>query len=289
MRSALLRAATLLGALAAVTFSIAEWVPGDYLSVMRADPTLSAVTIEAMTERSGLDRPWWVRFGQWCVSAVQFDFGLSLSYGVPVRRLIAERLPATLVINLVSTVAAWIAALILGALAARDPSGWADKAVGLLQAILTAIPEIILALAALWLFGGGSILPYAVLTLGSLPMLTVHARASLASALSNGAVRSARLHGITGWQLWSRYVLPIAAPPLITLAGLSVGGLLSASLLVEAAFEVPGLGTLLRDAIQSRDTPVIAAVTALSGAALVTANLAAEFARRALDPRTAAR
>lgn len=289
MRSVLLRTATLLGALAIITFGLADWVPGDYLSAMRADPTLSAGTIEAMKERSGLDRPVWVRFGRWCQSTIQGDFGISLSYGVPVRTLISERLPATLSLNLVSTVAAWIAALFLGAFAAQLAGGWIDNGVRLLQAILTAVPEIILALVGLWLFGGGSILPYAVLTLGSLPLLTVHARASIAAALGHGAVRSARRHGIAGWRLWWSYVLPIAAPPLISLAGLSVGGLLSASLLVEAALGVPGIGTLLREAIQSRDTPVVAALTGLSGAMLVAANLAAEFARRFLDPRTAAR
>jgi peptide/nickel transport system permease protein len=93
------------------------------------------------------------------------------------------------------------------------------------------------------------------------------------------------LYRIRGFRLWTSYVLPLAAAPLVALAGLSFGTLLSASLLVEAALSYPGIGSLMLDAIQARDTAVAAAVTAIAGFALLSANLLADVALRWLDPR----
>lgn len=281
------RGITLLAALSLITFFLSDWIPGDYLSTLRMNPDLSPATIEAMRARTDLDQPWWVRYRSWCYSAAHGDFGTSLAYGIPVRQLLTDRLPATLQLNLASILLAWLTAILLGSAAARYAESPLDWLVRTTQALLLGLPEILLALAGLWLFGPTRALPYAVLTLGALPVLTVHVRSSVRAALTDPAVQAAAQHGIGGARLWWSYILPLAAAPLISLAGLSFGGLLSASLLVEATLSVPGLGSLLLDAIQARDTAVVAAVVALSGVTLVAANLAADAARHALDPRLA--
>jgi peptide/nickel transport system permease protein len=240
-----------------------------------------------MRASTDLDQPWWVRYRHWCYSAVRGDFGTSVAYGVPVRQLLADRLPATLQLNLISTLLAWLTALLLGGLAARHPSSPLDWLVRSSEALLLGLPEILLALVGLWLFGPATLLPYAVLTLGALPVLTAHVRSSVRAALNDPSVPSAAQHGIAGARLWWSYILPLAAAPLLSLAGLSFGGLLSASLLIEATLSVPGLGSLLLDAIHARDTAVVAAVVALSGVTVVVANFAADLARHALDPRLA--
>lgn len=284
MISATARAATLLAVLSLFTFAIAEWTPGDYLSTLRLSPEISPETLEAMRRRLGLNQGWLGRYLSWAASAMTGDFGLSLAYGVPVSGLLSDRMGATLRLNLTSTAAAWLGALILGSWAARQ-GGFIARAANLAQALLLGVPEILLALVGLWWFGGIAALPYVVLALGVLPVLTIHVRTSVSDALAAPSVTAARLHGIQGARLWWSYVYPLAAPPLLSLAGLSLGGLLSASLLVEAALEVPGLGSLLLDSIQARDTAVVAAIVAIAGITLIASNLAADLLRRSLDPR----
>jgi peptide/nickel transport system permease protein len=283
----LLRTASLFAALTVLTFALAEGAPGDFLTTLRLAPEVSAETERAARARLQLDRPWVERYLAWSRSAVAGEFGQSLAYGVPVRQLLGERLPNTLWLNLVATVGAWLLALAAGAWAAAHTGSWVDRMIGALQAVLAGVPELLLALVGLWLFGGRFWLPYAVLLLGALPTLLVHARGALRAAVKHPSVAAAGAHRIRGARLWWGYVAPLAAPPLVALAGLSFGGLLSASLLVEAALSYPGLGSLMLDAIQARDTAVVAAIVALAGALLLLANLLAEAAQRLIDPRRA--
>ena len=99
------------------------------------------------------------------------------------------------------------------------------------------------------------------------------------------AVRSARGHGIRGWRLDLRYVLTIAANPLISLAGLSIAGLLSASLLIEVVMSWPGLGPLLVDALLARDVHVVLGASMLATVFLIGGNLLADLTLFAVDPR----
>jgi ABC-type dipeptide/oligopeptide/nickel transport system permease component len=145
---------------------------------------------------------------------------------------------------------------------------------------------VLLALAALWLAVRTGWLPadspalfVAALTLNALPGLAAHARSSLGEAWRSDCAAAARLLGVARLRLAVGYVLPLAAAPLVTLAGISFGRALSGSLVMEVALGWPGLGALLMDAIQSRDTPVVAAVVGVSGAMLVTANVAADTLR----------
>ena len=98
-------------------------------------------------------------------------------------------------------------------------------------------------------------------------------------------MRAARGHGIRGWRLDLRYVLTIAANPLISLAGLSFAALLSASLLIEVVMSWPGLGPLLVEALLARDVHVVLGATMLATVFLVGGNLIADLALFAMDPR----
>ena len=285
MLSTVARSLSLLVALTLLTFLIADWAPGDYLTTLRLSPQVSEETVEANRKRLGLDRPWLLRYFDWCGSAITGGFGTSLAYGVPVSQLLADRLPNTLALNLASTLGAWILAFAGGSWAAAHAGSWPDRVLNALQAWLSGTPDLLLALAGIWLWGSKPWLPFAVLTIGTLPSLLIHTRSAIASALGHDSVKAARMHHIRSFRLWTSYVLPLAAAPLVALAGLSFGTLLSASLLVEATFSYPGIGSLMLDAIQARDTAVAAAVTAIAGLALLSANLLADVVLRWLDPR----
>jgi peptide/nickel transport system permease protein len=128
-------------------------------------------------------------------------------------------------------------------------------------------------------------LPVAVLVLGMLPTLVRHVRASMAEVLDSPFALSARAQGIPRQRLLFRHLLPAAANPLISLAGFSLGTLLSASLLIEVVMGWPGLGPFFLEAIMARDFAVVLAVVILSASFLVAGNLLADILLYRVDPR----
>jgi len=175
--------------------------------------------------------------------------------------------------------------------------------------LLLAVPELLLVLAAAifaartgWFPPGGMTspgatgaglrdvlwhmtLPCAVLVAGSLPVLVRHVRSAMSAVLDTPFAWNARAQGIGGWRLLLRHLLPAAANPLISLAGASLGMLLSGSLLVEVVLDWPGVGPLLLNAILARDFAVVMAVVIASAAFLIAGNLVADLLLGAVDPR----
>lgn len=308
----ILHGSLLLTGVSVLTFAFTQLAPGDYYSEMRVDPTVAPETVDALRHRAGLDRPWPVRYAAWAGSVLKGDFGYSLAYGEPVAPLVRERLGATLLLAGTATLAAWLLAIPLGICYATR-RGWQEALAGAATAVLLIIPDLLLALVALlaavetrWFPAGGMasadgssmgvaarmedvarhlVLPAGVLAIGMLPMLLRHVRAAMRDAMDSGFARSARAQGIPPLRLLVRHLLPAAANPLVSLFGLSLGGLLSASLLVEVIMGWPGLGPLLVDAIMARDMAVVLAVALLAAAFLIVGNLAADLLLYRLDPR----
>ncbi len=315
MRYALRRlahGALLLTGVSLLTFGLTALAPGDYYSGMRVDPRVAQPAVEALRRQAGLDRPLVVRYAAWASSALRGDLGYSLAYGIPVASLVRERLGATLLLAGTATLAAWLLALPLGIWYATR-RGWQEALGGAAVAALLIVPDLLLAMMVLllavetgWFPAGGMTspdaaalswtgrawdvlrhlaLPAAVLAVGMLPALVRHVRAAMAGVMDAPFAQSARAHGIPPRRLLWRHLLPVAANPLVSLFGLSLGTLLSASLLVEVVMGWPGLGPLLVDAIMARDVAVVLAVVMLSAAFLIAGNLAADLLLYRLDPR----
>jgi peptide/nickel transport system permease protein len=128
-------------------------------------------------------------------------------------------------------------------------------------------------------------LPVAILISGILPVIVRHVRASMAEVLGSTFALNAQALGISRRRLWFRHLLPAALNPLISLAGLSFGTLLSASLLIEVVAGWPGLGPLFVDAVMARDFALVLAVVMLASAFLITGNLLADILLYNVDPR----
>ena len=305
-----LHAVLLLLAVSIATFLIVELAPGDFLAEVRLDPRLSDDTIERLRDRYGLDDPLPARYGRWLVSVTRGELGFSFAHGRPVAELVAPRLRNTLVLTGLATALAWLLALGLGTAAAHRVGGTLDRATAWATSGLLALPELPLAVFALgvavavpWLPVGGMrsldagepawldlgrhlLLPVAVLVLSGLPLLVRHVRAAVVEALAAPHVEAARGHGIGGARLLVGHVLPTAANPLLSLFGLSVGALVSGSLVVEVVMGWPGLGPLVLGAVLARDLHVVVAGTLISCAFLVVGNLLADLALYWIDPRT---
>jgi len=303
----LLHSLFLLAGVSILSFAFADLAPGDYYSVLRADPRVSPETVENLRTRYGLDRPLPVKYANWVRSVVRGDFGYSLSYDGPVAPLLWPRIRATLLLTGTATVLAWLIAVPFGLWNAVQRGTWRDGLSRVVIGLLLTVPDLLVAILLLllavetgWFPAGGMespgaasvrdaawhlVLPVLVLTLGLAPVLVRHVRATLLEVMDSPFSLSAQAHGISRWRLLYRHLLPAAVNPLVSLFGLSLGTLLSASLLIEVVMGWPGLGPLFLDAILARDFAIVLAVIMLSTTFLVLGNLVADILLYRLDPR----
>jgi peptide/nickel transport system permease protein len=309
----ILHAIVLLFGVSLLSLAFAQLAPGDYFSEMRIDPRIPPEIVEAMRRKAGLDRPFPVRYASWAVAAVKGDFGYSLSSGAPVSALVRERIGPTLLLTGSATLIAWLLAIPIGIWNATRRGGVADSLARLVMVVLLVVPDLVIAIALLavavrtgWFPAGGMespgvagrpaierladltrhlVLPVTVLVVGMLPVLVRHVRAAMVEVLESNFALNGRAQGIPSRRLLFRHLLPAAVNPLVSLFGLTVGTLLSASLLVEVVMGWPGIGPLLVEAIMARDIAVVLGVILLSAAFLVTGNLVSDLLLYRLDPR----
>jgi peptide/nickel transport system permease protein len=195
----------------------------------------------------------------------------------------------------------------LGIWSAARRGRWPDWSLKIILSMLLATPELLLIIMLLaWAVQSGClpaggmhspgstgavdlirhlILPVTVLTLGLLPVLIRHVRTAVGEAMDAPFALAARAHGIPDRRILTRHLLPAALNPLISLFGLSLGTLLSASLLVEVIAGWPGLGPLFLDAIFARDYALVLGVVLISTTFLILGNLIADLLLYRADPR----
>jgi peptide/nickel transport system permease protein len=309
----MLHATLLLVCVSFFSFALLQWAPGDFFDELRLNPQISKQTVDALRGEYGLNEPLPVRYERWLLSVAHGDLGFSLAYKSPVGPLIAVRARNTLLLTCTATSLAWALAIPLGIWSALNRSGWPNRIFGAATSTLVTIPDLLLFLCLLllavrtgWFPAGGMLssgmedapflarvkdllthlfLPAAGLAIVSLPVLMRHVRSAMIDAIDAPFVRAARGHGIPRARLVFRYVLPVAANPLISLFGFSIATMLSASLLAEVILSWPGLGPLLLEATLSRDIYVVVATVLLSAVFLVAGNLVADLLLYAVDPR----
>jgi peptide/nickel transport system permease protein len=304
----LAHSAALLIAISMLAFAISQLAPGSFLDEMKLNPQISAQTLAGLRAQFGLDQPVPVRYFRWLKSVVVGDFGYSLAYNMPVKKLVWERLGNTLLLGGAAMILAWIVALPCGIWSAYKAHRWIDRIFVSASTLLLGTPELALALlfmlvaahfrnmhtvAATSQPAAASTLthiwsPAVVLALAAFPILFRHIRSAINEAWRSRFIQAARGHGIGNMRLLLRHSLPAAANPLISLFGLSLAGLVSASFLVEVITGWPGIGPLFLEAIYSRDFHVVMAVVMLFSLFLIVANLIADLLLYAADPRVRA-
>ena len=309
----LLQSLFLLVGVSLLSFVFVEAAPGNFLDEMRLNPQISRQTLSQLREQYGMDQPLAVRYVHWLRSVARGELGFSFAYNTPVAPLLWSRARNTLLLTGSATLMAWLIALPWGMVSAEQHRGWIDSASSLVTALLLATPDVMLALGLLLfavrtskLPAGGMMSlaregqskwaqtkdiaahllgPMSVLVLISLPTLLRHIRAAMIEALQSPSVRAARAHGITRGRILYRHALPMAMNPLISLFALSLGSLLSASLLVEVVMSWPGLGPLLLEAILARDVYVIIGAVMFASLLLISGMLLGDILLFSTDPR----
>ena len=307
-------AVLLLLAVSFLSFALLQLTPGDFFDGLRLNPQISPQTIDGLRSQYGLDRPFPVRYARWMVGILHGDLGFSLAYKSPVGPLLRQRARNTLLLTGTATLLAWFVAIPVGVWSAASEARWVDRICGFTTSTLLTIPDLLLFLLLLllavrtgWFPAGGMVsasavasagflaqlrdiathlvLPALGLALVALPLLVRHIRSSMIDALASPFIRAARAHGIPRQRILFRYALPVAANPLISLFGLSIAGLLSASALAEVVLSWPGLGPLLLESVLSRDVYVVAGTVMIAAVFLIGGNLLADLLLFIADPR----
>lgn len=318
--SVLLYLVTLL-CLVTVVFLLPRIMPGDPLSALE-DPENGVFFTDEQARQEvlayyGLDRPLPVQYTEYVTGVVQGDLGWSISRNQPVSTLIGQHLPWTLLLMGLALGLASAVSFVAGVAAAWRRGGLRDRVLVSSLTGLQAVPEYALAVAFLLLFGvvfpvfplygartmfveygswldaTGDVLahltlPLAALTLSLLGAKFLLVRNSVLSALGTEYMMLARAKGLPERLLKYRHAGRNALLPFLTSLGIQAAFAVGGSIFVEAVFDYPGMGTLVLDAVEARDYPVLEAVFLTFAATVLTINLLIELLYTRLDPRVGA-
>ena len=301
-----------------LTFFLGLYGPGNPVNIMvglKANPE----TIERIKAEYGFDQPVYQQYLNYVFKAIQGDFGYGLvKYrDQPVGRIIAERLPVTIQLNIAALLVGVIVGIPLGLLAGLTRNSWFDYSVRFLSLIAVSIPllfllpfltfifsrrhDLVLNAANLqfaigpflpmvgghWdgIFSTKVLLPILIESLGIVAVLTRQMRAGIIETLGQDYVRTARAKGLRERIVILRHALRNALIPIATILTLSIGGLVEGSFLVENWFGIPGVGQLALDAFTSREYYIIMAIVLIIAVAYVAANLVVDLVYPIIDPR----
>ena len=309
----LLQGAVVLIAVAFIAFAMFRFV-GDPIANMVGQEA-SMADREELTRQLGLDQPFPVQFLNFLAAGVRGEFGISYRQGRPVSALIAERLPATVELAVLSAVFATVVGVALGVHAAIRRRGLIAQAVMTLSLVGVSLPTFLIGIGLIyvfavelrWLpsFGRGEtvavgwwttglltksglqslVLP--VLTLGffQLTLIMRLVRAEMLDVLRSDFVRFARARGIPDRVIEFRHALRNTMIPVVTIAGLQLGSVVAFAIVTETVFQWPGLGALFVNAVQFADVPVMSAYLVFVAFVFVVVNLVTDLVYVALDPR----
>ena len=265
--------------------------------------------VMALRNQLGLDAPILIQYGRFVDRALHGDLGKSLKYRQPVDRMIAERLPTTLLLTAVSLGLSVTFALPLGVTAALRRGTLGDFATMLVALMGVSAPTFWVALMLIFLFAyklrlfpaaglpsfatagiamlRHLVLPSVTLALASAALIARMTRSNMLEVLQRDFIRTARSKGLNSARVVVGHALRNALIPTVTIVGLQLGTLLGGAVVTETVFALPGIGRLAVDAIQARDFPVVQGVVLIVAVAVTLVNLLVDLSYVLLDPRIA--
>ncbi|WP_128376392.1 ABC transporter permease [Streptomyces cavernae] len=265
---------------------------------------LTPERLAAVRAQYHLDEPLVVQYGRWLGDSLHFDLGRSFQYSDQVADLIAARLPTTVQLVAYATLLFVVLGVGAGILAAVREGSWVDSAVVGTTTLAASVPSFVAAIALVSLFGvrlgwfpvtgsgtgfAGTLhhltLPALSLALGALAVISRVTRQAMADAAASDHVEAARASGIPERNIVRRHVLRNALGPIITMCGLVAAGMFAGTVVVETAFGISGIGSLLVGAINAHDFPVAQAVLLLMVTGYVLVTTVVDLVHPLLDPR----
>jgi peptide/nickel transport system permease protein len=310
LRRVLLALPSLLG-ISVILFTVLALAPGDPFEELATNPNVPPEVRMALRAQFGLDDPVWTRYWHWLSSMLQGDWGFSFVSRIDVDQLILQRLPVTIVVIGASQILALLVALPVGILAAVKPYSWFDRIASTLSFIGFSLPTFFTGLLFILFFSiqldwfpfvyradisatgwqwwwehiRQSIMPVAVLGLFQGASWMRYVRSSVLDVVRLDYVSTARSKGLSERVVIYKHVVRNALIPVVTLVALQMPAIFGGAIVTEQIFRIPGIGSLLIDAILRNDTPVIMAVTFVFSMLVIFFNLVADLLYGWLDPR----
>ena len=310
LRRLLVALPSLLG-ISVVLFTVLALAPGDPFGEMAQNPNVPPQVREALRAKFGLDDPVWQRYFRWLWAMLHGDWGFSFISRIDVDTLILQRVPVTLAVIGASQLLALAIALPMGIYSAVKPYSWFDRIASTLAFIGFSLPTFFTGLLLILLFSikldwlpfvyradiaatgwawwseqlRQSIMPIVVLGLFQGASWTRYVRSSMLDVVRLDHVNTARSKGLTERTVVLKHVVRNALIPVVTLVALTMPQVFGGAIVTEQIFRIPGIGSLLIDAILRNDTPVIMAVTFVFACLVILFNLIADLLYGWLDPR----
>ncbi|ACZ38116.1 nickel ABC transporter permease [Sphaerobacter thermophilus] len=289
-----------------IVFSLIHLTPGDpAITMLGEEATPEAVA--ALRAKLGLDQPLPVQYLRWVGSVLQGDLGRSIRSNQPVSEAIAQRLPVTLELAILSVLIGVAIAIPVGIVSAMRRNSPLDTASTGAALLGVSLPNFFLAILLIFIFSvhlrwlppiGYTPLADGVLdnlkrmlmpaiTLGTALSAIVMrmTRSSLLEVLDQDYVRTARAKGLAEMRVIRVHALKNSLIPVATVVGLQIGGLLGGAIITETIFALPGIGRLLVDSIFQRDFPLVQGVVLFTSLAFLVVNLLVDLLYAFLDPR----
>ncbi len=307
------QAVPLLLGIVVVTFCLIHLAPGDPTMTLIGEYQAAPEYVASVRAQYGLDRPLPVQLLYYLANTLRGDLGYSFVMKQPVLGVIAERVPATLLLMLVALAYATLAGIVLGVVSAKRQHSAVDQLFTLLSLVGYSLPvfwlgQVLLITLSLKLslfpaqgmqslrepLSGAAywrdllhhlVLPAFALGLSYLAINTRFVRASMLEVLSADYIRTARAKGLREQVVTYKHALRNGLLPLITMTGLNLGFLLAGAVLTEIVFAWPGLGRLMYDSIYARDYPVLMGMFILISLGVIVANLLTDILYSVCDPR----
>jgi peptide/nickel transport system permease protein len=291
-----------------VTFLLTQLLPGGPARAILG-PKATTQQLQSFIHQNGYDKPIVVQFGIWAKNALQGNLGYSYKLNESVTGVIADHLPRTIVLMLMSTLVALIIAIPLGIYQARHRNSPGDYTFTGLSFVFYAMPSFLLGLLLLLVFNyylnnflppeapqgntlgelfsqpSAFVLPVATLALISIASYSRYMRSSVMENLTQDYVRTARANGASDRRVTVVHVLRNALIPIATLLGLSLPTLFAGALITESVFNYQGMGYEFIQEALVRDYPVTLGVTLVISIATVIGSLLADIGHALLDPR----
>lgn len=310
LRRLLIAVPSLLG-ISVVLFTILALAPGDPFGELALNPNVPAEVRDQLRKSFGLDDPGWQRYFRWLAAMLQGDWGYSFVSRVDVDTLILQRLPVTLVVIGASQILALLIALPVGILSAARPYSWFDRIASTLAFVGFSLPTFFTGILFILLFSikldwlpfvyradisatgwqwwwehiRQALMPVAVLGLFQAASWTRYVRSAMLDVIRLDYVTTARSKGLAERVILLKHVVRNALIPVVTLVALQLPAIFGGAIVTEQIFRIPGIGSLLIDAVLRNDTPVIMAVTFVFSCLVIIFNLIADLLYGWLDPR----
>ena len=298
------------------SFLMLEAAPGDAVDAYVVSMGGDAGLVEALRHSWGLDQSIWTRLANYLWALLHLDLGWSVTFSRPIRDVVLERLPNTLLLMGSATALSFFLGSALGIVAGARPGSLRDRLLSTGSLALYALPSFWLALVLVivfavdlrWLPIAGIetiasnktglaraadiawhlVLPVSALGFIYLALYLRMMRAGMAEVWRQDFILAARARGLPRRRIVLAHVARNALLPLVTMLGLQSAQMLGGSVVIESVFSVPGLGRLAQEAVAGRDTPLLLGIILVSAVTVVLINLAVDIAYALLDPRVGA-